>query len=205
MLGPELGGHGLGSAPGRSLRCGSRSVAGRFSEMCSKLPGGETVEPLTLDEFAEVIRHTKASSPEPDGSLYDGGPVGDRISYGLYLHVINSAPTGVQRLLLGFHPEPLARRAPGHRGCRRRYRRVRANFDKQRVAQHGGEGGERYIGKARHASRPSMREVLWQGAIRRTLWATPVCPTRARGVRLPMCGQRRERRVLRDLARARAQ
>lgn len=55
-----------------------------FLDMCARLPDGETTELLTIDESAEVSRHTKASSPGPDGLLYEVwamcGPPGTRIN-----------------------------------------------------------------------------------------------------------------------------
>lgn len=70
----------------------SRAALRPFLDVCVKLPLGEMVDPLSFEEFAEAIRHTKSSAPGPDGLPYEVwtlcGEAGARIIYDMYLQVV---------------------------------------------------------------------------------------------------------------------
>lgn len=63
-----------------------------FLDVCPRLSGDEVFESLSFDEFSEVIRHNKASSPGPDGLPYEvwvfGGRFGPLLIYTLYCYII---------------------------------------------------------------------------------------------------------------------
>lgn len=86
-----------------------------------RLPVGEVVELLSLEEFMEAMRHTSSSSsPGPDGVPYSvwtlTGASGAKLIYNLYHQAIRegSVPAEFNELLLVFTPKL----SPGMRGGR---------------------------------------------------------------------------------------
>lgn len=88
----------------------SQAVLRPFLDVSSKLPAGTEIEPHTLKEFPEVIKHTNTKSPGLDGLPYSvwalSGASGARLVYALYLQVVRDGvlPCEFNESLLVFIP-----------------------------------------------------------------------------------------------------